>query len=181
MRKIVGITGHANIEIPFKKPYHPNEYDKDLFEKIKKTFLNFLSKEKVVGCSGMARGVDEIFALAIMELNYELIICVPNSLEWHKNIKINPDRGRAQAIFYDDILKYENLKIIIEVPKEPSDKENIFNKRNQSIVDISNEIYSYHLIESLGTMDCIKKAKEKNKYKGNLYQIKEEKDNIFPS
>ena len=162
---VIGITGHANLETPFNKEYLPEVYNPEVFDTVYKRLRSFLEeKGDITCCSGMARGVDEIFALAAIDLQLDLIICVPHSVEWHSHLPTHPKRGRAQALAYEKILAYKNLRSIIEVS---GFTDNIFNKRNQAIVDQSDEIYSYHLFESIGTMDCIEKAGKK--YKGNLY------------
>jgi uncharacterized phage-like protein YoqJ len=169
-KTVIGITGHANIEFPFNRKYDPNIYDMDVFKKIFADLEKFLkSKGQVTCCCGMARGVDEIFALVAMKLNLDLIICVPGSVEWHKNLKVHSKFGKAQALNYNLILSYKNLIKIIEVEKD-EDSLLVFNKRNQFIVDNSDEIYSYHLFDSIGTSDCIKKAIIENKYEGNLFK-----------
>ena len=165
---VIGITGHANLETPFGKSYNPEIYDKEIFKKV---FLDIKNKlieyDKITCCSGMARGVDEIFALVAIELNLDLILCIPGDLTWHKNLKTHKERGKAQAINYEKILSYKNLIKIIEVPRVKG--KNVFNLRNQVIVDNSDIVHSYHLFKSLGTMDCIQKAKIANKYRSNLY------------
>jgi len=164
---IIGITGHANIETPFDKAYEPEVYDREVYNRVYNDLVDFLEEEdpEIICCSGMARGVDELFALAAIELNRKLIICVPKSVSWHKNLKTHESRGRAQAISYSAILEYENLIEIHEV----SATEDVFNVRNQKIVDVSDRVYSYHLFESRGTMDCIRRAEAESKYVGNLF------------
>ena len=39
--KIIGITGHANIETPFGVKYNPDEYNEDIFNKVYKDIKEF--------------------------------------------------------------------------------------------------------------------------------------------
>ena len=166
---IIGITGHANLETPFGVEYNPNEYDPIIFNRVFNDLESFLkSKGRVTCCLGMARGVDEIFALAAIKLGLDLILCIPKNIDWHKNLNVHEARGRAQAINYQHILDYKNIKTIIEVEKTID--QNVFNDRNQVIVNSSDSLFSYHLFESIGTMDCIRRGKLNNIYMGNLYK-----------
>jgi len=169
----IGITGHANIEAAFLKCYFPYVYNMELYEKIFHNFRDFLiSKRDIYGkklicCTGMARGIDEIFADAAMELNIPLILCVPNSVEWHSSLPDHKNFGRAQALRYMEKVNYA-FKIHIIKHDQMSE---VFNLRNSKLVDCSDEIYSYHLFDSIGTMDCINKSKNVDKYMGNLYNV----------
>jgi hypothetical protein len=166
MKKYIGITGHGNIETPFNLFYNPNQYDSDLFIKVFNDINSFFKNEQEpVFVSGMARGIDEIFALVAIHNNFDLVLCVPESTEWHKNLPIK--ETRPQAINYDFILNYNNIIQIHETKRILG--QNVFNNRNTDIINISDDIYSYHLFESIGTMDCINKAIKENKYRGNIF------------
>jgi hypothetical protein len=82
---------------------------------------------------------------------------------------------RAQAIFYDYILSYDKLEIF-EIKKIYNNKEYYFANfaRNQHMVNISDGVYCFKSYNSSGTDDCIKRAKEQNKFLGNIYDNFEE-------
>lgn len=169
----IGITGHTNIE----KCHNLNDtntfvYDLNAFNKtyneIEKALLNFIKDKKdITLVSGMARGVDEIFALIAIKHNFKLILCIPNSMNWYKNKIVN--NLKIQALNFDEILKYNNIITIIE-SKENYNQGNYgyFLSRNQDIVDQSDVILSYKKYESKGTNDCIERAIKSNKYLFNI-------------
>lgn len=63
-----------------------------------------------------------------------------------------------------------NQLTIIEVEKDISNPENIFDQRNSVLVDTADNVYSFFLTETHGTQDCILKAKTKGIYQGNLFK-----------
>lgn len=171
----IGITGHCNIE----KCHQENDantfiYNELAFEKtfgeIELYILNYIKEnnlKKVTFVSGLARGVDEIFALIAIKHNLDLILCVPKELNWYKNKII--DGLKIQAINFDLIVNYKNVKIIIESNDNLSQGNyGYFLKRNDDIVNESDIVFSYKRYESSGTNDCIKRAKDKNKYISNI-------------
>lgn len=121
-------------------------------------------------CSWLVRRIDEAFALAAIELNLPLIIIVPKSVNWHKDLKTHPKFGRAQALYYEIILSYNQLTII-EFDNNPLNSENVFDQRNSVLVDTADKVYSFFLIETHGTQHCILKAKYKGIYQYNLFEI----------
>lgn len=171
----IGITGHCNIERAYNKNDKDTHiYNEEVFQKvfldIETFILNYIKREKINNpcfISGMARGVDEIFALIAIKHNLPLIICVPNNLNWYKNKLI--EGRKIQALNFDLILNYKNLISI----KESTSNLNLGNygyflSRNSSIVFHSNIIFSFKKYESQGTNDCIDKAINDNKYGGNI-------------
>lgn len=169
----IGITGHTNIE----KCHNINDentfvYDLNAFyytyNEIEKGLFKFLkNKKNVTLVSGMARGVDEIFALIAIKHGFKLILCIPNSIEWYKDKIVNG--LKIQALNFDEILKYKNIINIIET-KENYNKGNYgyFLSRNQEIVNQSDFVLSYKKYESNGTNDCIERAIKSNKYLFNI-------------
>lgn len=167
------------------KKYH-NEYDffvyKKVYKEISEMIQTVLEDKKInisdIGMvSGMARGVDEIFAIYAMKNNIPLILSIPNSIDWHQNR--DKSRGiRAQAVMYEDILNYVKDRIsngctiskINEIKKDYNGKEYKYANfaRNTNIVDESDIILSYYKYESSGTKDAIFKAKSEKKYYGNV-------------
>lgn len=127
---------------------------------------NLVFADLTIVC-GMARGIDEASALMAMNNNLKLILSIPNSISWHKNRA--PSRGiRAQAIYYDFILGYKELEIF-EIKKDYGLGHPFANfARNQHMVDIADAVLSYKVYDSTGTDHCIKAAKKKGNYLGNI-------------
>ena len=126
---------------------------------MKKEIPNIENKD-VIFVSGMARGADEIFADIAIELNKKLILCVPNSVKWHKSQK-------KSAIKYDEILQYNKVEAK-ENKKDYNDGNYYtgYNARNQAMIDlIDNEgfLLAFCRYDSSGVIDTIKSAKKANK------------------
>jgi hypothetical protein len=179
----IAITGHTNIEkcIGIDLINNGDIYNGETFKIVYSTILsglnnylinNKMSLNDITFISGMARGVDEIWAAIAIHYYQPLIISVPNSVKWHKDRP--PSRGtRAQAIYYDWILNYSRLTIQ-EIKKDYNSPNNIEiypyanAARNQHMVDIADGVFSFKRYDSTGTDDCIKRAQKQNKYLGNL-------------
>jgi len=179
---VVTITGHLNIERCFGINQLDNSvYDKEsynnVFNDIENYLINFVKEHGIKLkdlelVSGMARGVDEIFALIAIKHNLKLIISIPKSINYHRNkiIKETPNLKIA-ALKYKEILEYKKLTII-----EVNDNLNkggygYFLARNADMVNRSDYVFSYKCYDSTGTNDCIERAKSNNKYKGNIKVI----------
>ena len=171
----IALTGHTNIEKFYNKKYIGEKYDEYSYNEAYKEILFKLRKSckiknidfnSLILISGMARGADEIFADIAMNNNLKLILSVPHSTKWHKERIYKKDLNvKIAAIKYDEILKYKNIIDIIEVFDENAENNySHFTKRNQNMVDISDFVISYKKYESIGTNDCIQRAKEVNKY-----------------
>lgn len=169
----IAITGHTNIEKAVGMDlYHPNGliYNDEAFKKVYRMIDDGMSIYKnATIISGMARGVDELFAFYAIKNKLPLILSVPNSVAWHKNRDLSRNM-RAQAVFYDEILKYNNLTIF-EIKKDYNRGNYLFANfaRNQHMVDIADGVLCFKSYKSSGTDDCIKRAKNLNKFLGNLY------------
>lgn len=185
---IFAITGHANIEKALgMEPVDPEgqHYNMICYENVYLEILcnlnnycdeNNINFSDITLVSGMARGVDEIFALIAIHYNLKLILSIPASVRWHKDRQLS--RGlRAQAIWYDDILAYKGIIKIIEVGKNYNrDIPGTGNyplvnlARNQNMVDICTGLFCYRVsnYDSTGTDDCIKRGKAQNKFLCNL-------------
>jgi hypothetical protein len=178
----LAITGHTNIEkavgLELKYPNGSN-YDKNAFEQVYteiETGLKSFCKEKNIDfqtltlISGMARGVDEVFAIVAIRNNLELILSIPGSIHWHKNRGLSRDM-RAQAVYYDKILKYEKLTEKYEISKNYNGETFYLVNlaRNQHMVDIADGVFCFKAYDSTGTDDCIKRAKKKGNFLGNLH------------
>ena len=175
----IAITGHMDIErcfgikqennhvyneVAFNRTY--DEIEQYLIWFCKKNHIKFQDLQLI---SGMARGVDEVFAHIAMNNNLKLILSIPKSVEFHRHkvVKDTPNI-KIQAINYNTILTYPNIEIV-----EVNDNLNkggygYFLARNQSMVDLSDFVLSYKRYESTGTMDCINRAIQQNKYYGNI-------------
>ncbi len=174
----ISITGHADIErCIFKKPKQEGQiYDKEAYDEVYKNIEKVINKlfpdKDITLISGMARGADEIFAKFAINNNLPLILSIPGSVKWHKDRGLS--RGiRAQAIDYEDILKYKNIVKIYEVNKNYNGKmyDYVNFARNQQMVDISDKVLSYRIYQSSGTDNGIKVATEAKKYIGNIPDI----------
>lgn len=178
----IAITGHTNIEkavgLELKYPNGSN-YDKNAFEivynEIESGLKLFCEKEKIdfnslILISGMARGVDEVFAIVAIRNNLELILSIPGSIHWHKNRGLSRDM-RAQAVYYDKILKYDKLIEKNEIGKNYNEETFYLVNlaRNQHMVDIADGVFCFKSYDSTGTDDCIKRAKKKGNFLGNLH------------
>ena len=175
---IIGATGHVNIEKALNinpKKEDLSEYDENLLDNMyKKLNELFNGLKNITFISGMARGWDEIIALYAMKRNYNLILAVPNSIQWHKNRK---GKQRTQAILYDRILEYKKVKIN-EIKKNYNNKFYYYGyfARNQFIADNSDVLLAFYGYKSGGTLDCIKRAKKLNKCILNFYEIVRRED-----
>jgi predicted Rossmann fold nucleotide-binding protein DprA/Smf involved in DNA uptake len=174
----IALTGHTNIEKALGYNLietNGREYNQDAFKELYNYIDNAIKKyDKPTLISGMARGADEVFAIYAIKNNLPLILSIPNSVNWHKNRGLSRSM-RAQAIFYDYILSYDKLEIF-EIKKVYNNNEYYFANfaRNQHMVDISDGIFCFKSYNSSGTDDCIKRAKEQNKFLGNIYDNFEE-------
>ena len=175
MEVIIAFTGHANIEKCWGyeiqgigETYNQKAYEQ-VFNDIQKFIFNFCSKngisfDNLTIVSGMARGVDEIAALVAIANRINLIASIPVSTYWHKNRELS--RGiKAQAIWYDYILNYPKITIR-NVAKGEHKFVNF--ARNADMIEISTYVASYKKYDSTGTDHCIREAKKRNKYLGNI-------------
>lgn len=183
----LAFTGHANIEKGYGEKQLPNGFGYNaecvdgigmdsankLYRQIKKTIEKFieanqdLNNKKPRIIVGMARGVDEIAGLVAMDMNLDLVCCVPHSIAWHMNRAIT-NRGRVQALFYNKFLEYNNA-IWYEIRKSYSCGWPFANfARNAAMVDLADKVISFKCYDSAGTDHCIKLAKKAGKYAGNI-------------
>lgn len=178
---IIAFTGHTNIEKGFRKQLVDGgiSYDEEIFlqiyneiEKVLRSYCKFknINFEDITIVSGMARGIDEIVAYLAIWNNLNLIISVPNSVAWHKT-RPSSKGIRAQAIGYEQILIYPKLTIY-EIKKDYGHGHFFANfARNQHMVDIAEAVLSYKKYDSTGTDHCIKAAKKKGNYLGNVPEL----------
>lgn len=178
---ILAITGHTNIEKAIGKELkyqNGQKYDSQAFEIVLSEIESGLKKycsendilfEDLTLVSGMARGIDEIFAILAIRNKLKLILSIPGSIKWHSTRSLSRNM-RAQAVYYSKILAYEKIVAIYEVSKTYNNENwplvNL--ARNQQMVDIANGVFCYKAYDSTGTDDCIKRAKKANKFLGNF-------------
>jgi predicted Rossmann fold nucleotide-binding protein DprA/Smf involved in DNA uptake len=171
----IAITGHVNIEkANNKKMINFRKYNEEIFNKVykeidlmmKQIFKDLpISKNNLVLISGMARGVDEIFALYAIENNINLFLAIPYKISWHMGRK-------ESALNYDKILEYaKNSSGFEEIKKGYKNTQNAFFARNQYMVDIADIVISYSKYNSSGVIDTIKRAKKAEKYYGNITDL----------
>lgn len=151
--KVVSVTGHR-----------PNKlYGYDLTtEKWIKLKHRFKAILRTVDCkeaiSGMALGVDTVFALAVLELKQEgypiklhcAIPCLEHSCKW----------TRDSRILYDEILKRaDTVRIVTEQPYSPY----LMQLRNEYMVDRSDLVLAVWDGTTGGTGNCVDYARKQNK------------------
>ena len=150
---IISVTGHRP-----DKLYGYDLSDKrwqELKNQIKNTLKSNNCTEAI---TGMALGVDTIFALAVLELKDEgydislhcAIPCQGHSSKW-------PSKSKKQ---YDEILKKADKVVLVsDEPYKPW----LMQKRNQYMVDLSEKVIAVFDGTKGGTKNCVDYAKKKNK------------------
>ena len=173
----LAFTGHTNIEKCYGfKEMSEIQYNQIAFDKAYKAIKNSIVKF-IEACPdgktpriivGMARGVDEIAGLVAMDMGLYLVCCVPHSIRWHST-REKTDKGRVQALYYYRFFNYPKA-IWFEIKKSyyPGNWRFANFARNAFMVDLSNKVVSFKCYDSTGTDHCIKYAKFKNKYAGNI-------------
>ena len=154
---ILTVTGHRPNKIS-KELY---TWNSELSEKYIKFFMNYIAKYcsensgKIVRCrSGMALGIDTLFAIAVMRLykngyNVELECCIPcknHSSNWIK----------SSVDLYNLILEYAHLITYV------SDEEYTpwcMQDRNKYMVDGCNRVLAVWDGTKGGTGNCVNYAK----------------------
>lgn len=147
---IIAITGH-------RPPKLGNEWDLigPISNKIRLALTRILTNTKPTKIiSGMALGVDTIWALLGLEMGIELIAAIPcknHSMKWTDSSKK----------IYDNILGHQ-LTTINYVSEEPYNDKCMQN-RNIWMVNNCNILVAVHDGTSGGTGNCIKYAESVNK------------------
>lgn len=155
---VICVTGHR-----------PNKlYGYDLsdirWQNLKERFKRILVKENCTeAITGMALGVDTVFALAVLELKEEgydiklhcAIPCKNHSCKWRKE---SIDQ-------YNDILaKADIVKLVSDEEYKPW----LMQKRNEYMVDHSDEVIAVWDGSPSGTANCVNYAMKNNK---KIYRI----------
>lgn len=152
------VTGH--------RPHKLYGYDlSDIrWQNLKEQFKRMLIEEDCTeAISGMALGVDTVFALAVLELKEEgrdiklhcAIPCRNHSSKWYAESKK----------LYDDILsKADIVTLVSDQPYAPY----LMQKRNEFIVDHSDAVIAVWDGSPSGTANCVNYAMKNNK---KIYRI----------
>lgn len=129
------------------------------------------------GCTtavtGMALGVDMIFAIAVCELKdagYDIklhcaIPCLEHTKKWEEIAKdgwneTTRNNMRVSILIYQKILEYADVKkIVTEQPYEPW----MMDARNRYMVDMSDAVIAVWDGSPGGTGNCVRYAEKKNK------------------
>lgn len=164
-RPVICVTGHRP-----NKLYGYNLIDKRYLE-LKELFKKFLKEQNCKeAITGMALGVDTIFALAVIELKEEgfdislhcAVPCFNHTSAWFNKEDIKR---------YNDILEKADIKkIVTEAPYAPY----VMQKRNEYMVNNADMVLSVHDGSKGGTYNCVLYAKKKEK---SIYNIS---PNEFP-
>lgn len=134
-------------------------YNEPRWQILKAWFKEELIKRKCTNAiTGMALGVDQIFALAVLELKIEgydirLVCAVPCRNQQNKW------PYQSQRIYNDIIAKADEVVLVTNMPYHPF----LMQKRNEWMVDHSNTILAVWDGTDGGTKNCIEYAKKKNK------------------
>lgn len=149
----IAVTGHRP-----NKLYGYNLNNKKNIE-LKKKFKEILIENNCTeAITGMALGVDTIFALAVLELKDEgyniklhcAIPCRNHSCKW---IKESVD-------LYNDIL---NKADIVKLVTDEEYKPYLMHKRNEYMVDLADKVIAVWNGSKSGTANCVNYAKRKGK------------------
>lgn len=144
----IAVTGHRNLN---------KEYDGigPMSTWIKKEVNNILDKHgPVMLISGMALGVDILFAEIAIERNLDLLAAIP----CRGQEKVWPSKSQDR---YNKILRYENCE---KVHVSENYSGWAMQKRNEYMVDNSDLLIAvWNHIAIGGTYNCVKYAKKVNK------------------
>lgn len=150
---IIAVTGH--------RPTKLFGYDMSRPEYMSmKRFMKAYLKKKccTVAVSGMALGVDQLFAEAVLELKEEgydiklhcAIPCKNHSSKWPR---------KSQEIYEDILKKADEIHLVSDEEYKPY----LMQKRNEYMVDMADEILAIWDESSGGTANCVRYAEKKEK------------------
>ena len=154
MSYTIAVTGHRP-----NKLFGYNTKD-TRYENMKNYMKGYLIQK---GCtdaiSGMALGVDQIFASAVLELKEEgndiklhcAIPCKNHPCKWPKS---------SQEQYYDILKKADEVVYVSEEEYQPY----LMQKRNEYMVDQADEILAIWDGSSGGTANCVRYAEKKKKH-----------------
>lgn len=150
------VTGHRPSALGWGYDYSSEKWTQ-LKEKLKENLLNLLSEyESLVCWSGMALGVDTVFAQIVLEMRdaglpVRLCCAIP--------CRSQPDKWPKDAKKL-----YENILIRADVVKYVQDgyTPSCMQKRNEFMVDLSSYVIAVWSGSSGGTANCVSYANKKN-------------------
>ena len=154
----ISVTGHRPNKLYGYDIY--NQQWTELKNKLKKLLIEFKCDEAI---TGMALGVDTIFAIAVLELKqkgYDIklhcaIPCQNQSCKWSKE----------SVQLYDTILsKADTVKLVSDEPYRPA----LMQKRNEYMVNLADIVIAVWDGSSGGTGNCIKYAQKLRK---KIYRV----------
>lgn len=154
LRPKIAVTGHRPNKLWGYDLHNPNYIEmKELFKHI------LITKNASEGITAMALGVDQIFALAVLELKqqgYDIklictIPCLNHPCKWLEESKI---------LYYNILDKADEVVQVSNKPYQPY----LMQLRNEYNVDRCDELLAvYDGSKSGGTYNCIKYAESKRK------------------
>lgn len=150
------VTGHRPSALGWGYDYSSEKWTQ-LKEKLKKTLMNLLLEyESLVCWSGMALGVDTVFAQVILEMRntgfpVKLCCAIP--------CRAQPDRWpKAARDLYNGILVQTDVVKYVQENYTPS----CLQKRNEFMVDRSAYVIAVWNGSSGGTANCVSYAEKKD-------------------
>lgn len=147
------VTGHRPNKLYGYNLNHPS------YIALKNTFKKLLHDNNCTeAITGMALGVDTIFAIAVLELKDEgyniklhcAIPCKNHSCKWLKE----------SVELYNSILERAD---IVKLVSEEEYKPYLMQKRNEYMVDLAEKVIAVWDGTNGGTGNCVKYAQKKNK------------------
>lgn len=155
-------------------------YEAPEYIELKQTFKKYLKENHVTeGISGMALGVDTIFALAIIELKEEgypiklhcAIPCLGQEKMWPQ---------QSQNLYNEILSKADIVKVVTNA----NYNQFVMQKRNRYMVDLSDRVLAVWDGSRGGTGNAVQYAREESKIIDRIYprkpfEIKEEKQNEY--
>lgn len=158
--KVACVTGHRPQKgLPKKYSY---DYDTLAYQALKITIKKQLVKDEITDAwTGMAHGVDTIFAYAVIELKeagYPIKLHCAIPFESHKDVF----RGKSLTIYEEILSKADEIVI---VSKETKYNPALYQERNEYMVNKSSVVYAVCDKDTImttksGTKNCVKYAKD---------------------
>lgn len=158
---VIGVTGHRPSRMPHSYGYdYNNKQWMELKNKFKKLLVEFSCTEAV---TGMALGVDTVFALAVLELKEEgvdiklhcAVPCLNHPNKW-------PEESKKTYAYI--LAKSDVIKIVTEEEYKP----HLMQVRNEYIVDLSDIMIAVWDGSKSGTGNCVEYALKQKK---KVYRI----------
>lgn len=144
------VTGHRPHKLGGEYDYQ-GPYTDFVRAELRKQLLLRKPKKAI---SGMAQGVDTIYALLALELKIPLLAAIPfegQERKWPK---------RAQDLYFQILSDPLTTKVLVSDPPYEASKLQI---RNEYMVDHSNLIFAVYDGTKGGTFNCLQYARKKNK------------------